>query len=83
MPVDPAIVMTDPAAKQAAAVADLDRRVRQLERGQRGTQVITGSPSTTSVEAGTPVVDDGAPSGSIRLGLYVPSRGGWKYTTLS
>jgi hypothetical protein len=71
------------AAKTARGLSELEKRVVALEQNPPPIPVITGAPTGAVPRPGAAVVDDGLPAGTIRLGLYVPTRGGFKWTTLT
>lgn len=79
MPIDPAIVTTDETEKRAGQLADLDRRLRNLERGQSTIQVANGAPSASAatLREGTPYVD------RTNNRLYVVVNATWKSVALT
>lgn len=90
MSADPAVphpVPTNPVDAIGQSVARrlkaLEDRVDALAQNPPPIPVVTGAPAGANPRAGAPVVDDGAPAGTIRLGLYVPTRGGFKWVTLT
>ncbi len=60
---------------QMHALSNLARRVAVLEQGRPTVQVVSGAP-TTDPREGTLVADN---AGS-RLGVYLPSLSGWRFT---
>lgn len=79
MPLDPALIATDPAAKAAGQIADLERRLRNLERGQATIQTGDGAPtvSAATMRDGTPYLDE------TNSRLYVVVNSVWKYAALT
>lgn len=69
--------------RNAAQISELAKRVAALENNSPPTPVVTGVPTGAAPRAGASVVDDGAPAGTIRVGYWVPSRGGFKWATLT
>lgn len=75
--VDPAAPLArDFNARTAERLAELERRVAGLERGNPTIAAVAGMP-TTSPRVGTPAVDTAQP----RLWLY--RAGQWQYVTLT
>lgn len=80
VPTSPTQAVAQSAARRLKAVED---RLDALEKNPPPIPVTTGAPAGAAPRAGAAVVDDGAPAGTIRLGLYVPTRGGFKWVTLT
>lgn len=75
MPLDPRLIPDTPDKRQAARIADLERRVGKVERSPR-IQFGAGPP-TQAVREATPYVDTTANR------LYVRTGGAWKSSALT
>lgn len=79
MPLDPAVVVTDESEKRAGQLNDIERRLRNLERGQPTIQGGDGPPTAdpATLREFTPYVD------RTNRRLYIVVGAVWRYTALT